>query len=72
MRKLRALWIRLGGLLRATQADHDFSAEIDGRLDCGDVHVRVARSDDYSGLRQCARRQRNGYGQKQSHAKFEN
>jgi hypothetical protein len=51
-------------------AQNDFSTEIDGRLNCWDVHVRVARSDDYSDLRQCARRQRNGYGYNQSHSKF--
>jgi hypothetical protein len=41
---------------------NDLSTEIDGRLNCRDVHGRVARSDDHSGLRQCARYQRNGYG----------
>jgi hypothetical protein len=50
---------------------NDLSTEIDGRLNCWDVHARVARSDDYSGLRQRARRQRNGYGYNQSHSKFE-
>jgi hypothetical protein len=39
---------------------NNFSTEIDGSLNCWHVHVGVARSDDYSGLRQCARCQRNG------------
>jgi hypothetical protein len=32
---------------------NDFAALIDGRLNCWDVHLRVARPD-HQGLRRCA------------------